>query len=83
MHPDMSTEDKEMIYLGAKDSVTVIDALVARSSLSSAEKDKLSRNVRHLEQIKGYKNQDNSSVWTSEDFTDIDNSITTGNAKLS
>jgi len=78
----MSTEDIEVMYISGKDNVSVVDTFVAKSSLTDVEKDRLSQSVRHLEGIKKYKNGDGSSVWTSEDFTDINNAITAGNAKL-
>ena len=44
-------------------------------------KDKMKRNVEHLEIIKAYKKVDGTtSIWTSESFTAIDAAITTGKA---
>ena len=42
-------------------------------------KDKIKRNVEHLEIIKAYKKvDDTTSIWTSEDFTAIDAAIVAG-----
>ena len=39
----------------------------------------IKRNVDHLENIKNYKQADGeTSIWTSESFTDIDAAITKG-----
>ena len=42
-------------------------------------KDKIKRNVEHLEIIKAYKKEDETtSIWTSEDFTAIDKAVVDG-----
>ena len=55
---------------------------VTRTSSTDTEdewKDTIKRNVEHLEIIKAYKKVDETtSIWTSEDFTDIDAAITSG-----
>ena len=39
----------------------------------------IKRNVEHLETIKAYKKEDDTtSIWTSESFTDIDAAIVKG-----
>ena len=44
-------------------------------------KDTAKRNWQHLEIIKAYKKEDDTtSIWTSEDFTAIDAAITAGKA---
>ena len=46
-------------------------------------KDKIKRNVEHLQIIKDYKKLDETtSIWTSEDFTAIDAAITAGKKTL-
>ena len=46
-------------------------------------KERIKRNVVHLETIKTYKKIDGTtSIWTSEDFTAIDAAITKGNGLL-
>ena len=64
------------------DSVTVINTLAALSSLTDEQKDEIKRNVEHLEIIKAYKKEDNTtSIWTSEDFTAQDAAVTLGKTK--
>ena len=42
-------------------------------------KEKIERNVKHLEIIKAYKKLDETtSIWTTEDFTAIDAAIVAG-----
>tara|TARA_R100001530_G_scaffold6557_3_gene7624 strand:- start:163 stop:411 length:249 start_codon:yes stop_codon:yes gene_type:complete len=80
---ERTTEEVAQVFSAAGDSVTVINAEVAKSSLTDEEKDTLKRNVEHLETIKLYKKEDDTtSIWTSESFTAIDAAITAGNAKL-
>ncbi len=80
---ERTTEEVAQVFSAAGDSVTVVNAEVAKSSLTDEEKDTLKRNVEHLETIKLYKKEDDTtSIWTSESFTAIDAAITAGNAKL-
>ena len=75
-------------FSAAGDSVTLINAdanyaaYVTRTGSTDTEdewKDMIKRNVDHLEIIKAYKKIDETtSIWTSEDFTDIDAAITSG-----
>ena len=81
---ERTTEEVAQVFSAAGDSVTVVNAEVAKSSLSAEEKDTLKRNVEHLETIKAYKKEDGTtSIWTSESFTAIDAAVTAGNSKLS
>ena len=81
---ERTTAEVAQTFSAAGDSVTVINAEVAKSSLTDEEKDTLKRNVEHLETIKAYKKEDGStSIWTTESFTAIDSAITAGNTKLS
>ena len=77
------------IFSAAGDSVTLINtdanfaAYGTRTSDSTTTetewKEMIQRNVEHLEIIKAYKKLDETtSIWTSEDFTDIDAAITSG-----
>ena len=66
-------------FSAAGDSVTVIGTAQASDETDDDFKDKIQRNVEHLEIIKAYKKLDNStSIWTSESFTDIDAAIVAG-----
>ncbi len=81
---ERTTDDIAKIFRNAGDSVTLINGKVSKSSLTDPEKVRLKRNVDHLEIIKTYKKEDNTtSIWTDEDFTDIDAAIAAGNSKLS
>ena len=85
---ERTADEIAAIFSAAGDSVTVINAdanyaaYVSRttSPITEAEwKEMITRNVDHLEIIKGYKKVDETtSIWTSEDFTDIDAAITKG-----
>jgi len=81
---ERTTEEVAKVFSAAGHSVTIVNAEVAKSSLTDEEKDKLKRNVRHLEIIKAYKKEDETtSIWTNESFTAIDAAVTAGNSKLS
>ena len=78
---EKTAEEIAAIYSAAGDSVTVIDTAKTEDETDDEYKDKIKRNVEHLEIIKLYKNLDETtSIWTSEDFTDIDAAITKGKA---
>ena len=67
------------IFTAAGDSVTVIGTAQASDETDDDFKDKIKRNVEHLETIKDYKKLDGTtSIWTSESFTDIDAAIVAG-----
>ena len=69
------------IYKGAGDSVTLINTETSKYIFESEQdwKDRIKRNWQHLEIIKAYKKEDGTtSIWTTEDFTDIDAAITKG-----
>ena len=76
------------IFKNAADSVPLINtdashsAYVSRTGSYITEtswKDMIQRNVEHLEIIKAYTKTDGTtSIWTTEDFTDIDAAITAG-----
>ena len=67
------------IFSAAGDSVTVINTAQTSEETDDDFKDKIKRNVEHLEIIKAYKKLDETtSIWTTEDFTAIDAAITAG-----
>ena len=67
------------IFTAAGDSVAVINGTKPEWSTEDEWKDKVKRNVEHLEIIKEYKKLDEkTSIWTSEDFTAIDKAIVDG-----
>ena len=82
-----TTEIIADIFRTAGDSVTLINrdanyaAYIERTAAGDTEdfwKDMIKRNVEHLEIIKAYKNSNDETIWTTEDFTDIDAAITKG-----
>ncbi len=85
---ERTADEIAAIFSAAGDSVTLINAdanyaaYVTRTGSTDTEdewKDMIKRNVDHLEIIKAYKKVDETtSIWTSEDFTDIDAAITSG-----
>jgi len=78
---ERTTDEVAAIFAAAGDSVTLINTDTAKSAdETEAEwKDRIKRNVDHLEIIKGYKKVDETtSIWTSEDFTAIDKAIVDG-----
>ena len=79
---DRTTDEIATIFTNAGDSVTLINSLAALSSLTDEQKDTIKRNVEHLEIIKAYKKEDNiTSIWTTEDFTSQDAAVTLGKTK--
>ena len=67
------------IFSAAGDSVTVIGTAQTSDETDDDFKDKIKRNVEHLEIIKAYTKTDGTtSIWTTEDFTAIDAAITAG-----
>ena len=79
---ERTTEEIATIFTNAGDSVTVINELATLSSLTDEQKDKIKRNVEHLEIIKAYKKEDGTtSIWTTEDFTAQDAAVALGKTK--
>ena len=80
---ERTADEVAKIFANAGDSVTVINtARDADNETAEEYKDKMKRNVEHLEIIKAYKKEDGStSIWTSESFTAIDAAISAGKAK--
>ena len=67
------------IFSAAGDSVTVFGTAKASDETDDEFKDRIKRNVEHLEIIKGYKKLDETtSIWGSESFTAIDKAIVDG-----
>tara|TARA_Y100001937_G_scaffold54572_1_gene75253 strand:+ start:969 stop:1229 length:261 start_codon:yes stop_codon:yes gene_type:complete len=76
---ERTAEEIAAIYSAAGDSVTVINTAKTENETDDDYKDKIKRNVDHLEIIKAYKKFDETtSIWGSEDFTAIDKAITDG-----
>jgi len=76
---EKTADEIAKIYSAAGDSVTVIDTAKTDDETTDEYKDKIKRNVEHLEIIKAYKKNDGTtSIWGSESFTAIDAAIVTG-----
>ena len=77
---ELTADEIAKIFSAAGDSVTVIGTAQTSDETDSEFKEKIQRNVEHLEIIKAYKKLDETtSIWTSEDFTAIDAAIVAGN----
>tara|TARA_R100001509_G_scaffold76438_1_gene42784 strand:- start:253 stop:504 length:252 start_codon:yes stop_codon:yes gene_type:complete len=67
------------IFAAAGDSVTLIGGTAQEWETDAEWKERVQRNVEHLEIIKGYTKIDGTtSIWTTEDFTAIDKAIVDG-----
>ncbi len=76
---ELTTDEIAKIFKSAGDSVTLINGTKNEFDTDADWKDKVKRNVEHLEIIKAYKKVDGTtSVWTTENFTAIDAAITKG-----
>ena len=76
---EKTADEIAAIYSAAGDSVTVICIAKTDDETDDEYKDKIKRNVEHLEIIKAYKKLDETtSIWTSESFTAIDKAIVDG-----
>ncbi len=79
---ERTADEVAKIFTNAGDSVTVINTAKTSDETDAEYKDKIKRNVEHLEIIKAYKKEDGTtSIWTSEDFTAINAAITSGKSK--
>ena len=80
---ERTAEEVAQIFSAAGDSVTLINTETSKNDDETEQewKDRIKRNVDHLEIIKAYKKVDEpTSIWTTEDFTALDAAIVTGKA---
>ena len=76
---ERTSDEIAEIFTSAGDSVTLINGTKEDVETDAEWKDKVKRNVEHLEIIKAYKKLDGTtSIWTTENFTAIDAAITKG-----
>ena len=76
---EKTSDEIAKIFSAAGDSVTEIGIAKTTDETDDEYKDRMKRNVEHLEIIKAYTKVDGTtSIWTSEDFTDIDAAIVAG-----
>ena len=80
---ERTTDEVAAIFTAAGDSVTLINGNKTSGETDADWKDRLQRNVDHLELIKAYKKVDGTtSIWTNENFTAIDAAVTSGKSKI-
>jgi hypothetical protein len=78
---ERTADEVAAVFAAAGDSVTLINAGKPSEFTDAEWKDTAKRNWQHLETIKAYKKEDETtSIWTSESFTAIDAAITAGKA---
>ncbi len=76
---EYTTEEIAAIFAAAGDSVAVINGIKDEELTDAIWKETVKRNVEHLEIIKAYKKLDETtSIWTTENFTEIDAAIVKG-----
>ena len=76
---ELTSTEIATIFTNAGDSVTAIGTAKTEDETDADWKDRVKRNVEHLEIIKDYKKLDEkTSIWTSESFTAIDKAIVDG-----
>ena len=76
---ERTTDEIAAIFTAAGDSVATIGVAKTEWETTDEFKDRIKRNVEHLEIIKGYKKLDETtSIWGSEDFTAIDKAVVDG-----
>ena len=80
---ERTTNEVAAIFTAAGDSVTLINGNKASDETNADWKDRLQRNVDHLELSRAYKKVDGTtSIWTNENFTAIDAAVTSGKSKI-
>jgi len=81
---ERTADEVAEIYSAAGDSVALINAQESKLDSDQTEqewKDRIKRNWKHLELIKAYKKEDETtSIWGSESFTAIDAAVVKGKA---
>ena len=76
---ELTSTEIAAIFTAAGDSVTEIGKAKQEWETDAEWKDRVKRNVEHLEVIKDYKKLDETtSIWTTESFTAIDKAIVDG-----
>ena len=80
---ERTSDEVAKIFKDAGDSVTVINGNKYTDETDAEWKERLQRNVDHLELIKAYKKEDGTtSIWTNENFTAQDAAVTAGKNKI-
>ncbi len=84
MNVEKTTDQIAKVFANAGKSAELINTQTSKGDAETEQewKDRLKRNVDHLVNIKNYKKADGTtSIWTSENFTNIDAAITLGKSK--
>ena len=80
---ERTADEVAAIFSAAGDSVTLINKDKTSEETDTEFKEKIKRNVDHLELIKAYKKLDGTtSIWGCESFNAIDAAITKGKSLL-
>ena len=80
---ERTADEVAAIFSAAGDSVTLINKDKTSDETDTEFKEKIKRNVDHLELIKAYKKLDGTtSIWGSENFSAIDAAVTKGKGLL-
>ena len=66
------------VYSNALNSVIRINKVIAHGEKDEEDKKAINISVNHLEVITEYKDKDDNSFWTNEDFTTIEKAIVDG-----
>ena len=67
------------LYAKTSGNIAIINRDKRESETEDYWKERIKRNWQHLEKIKAYKKADKiTSIWTTEDFTEIDAAIIKG-----
>ena len=79
---ERTTEEVAQLFSAAGDCVAETSKSKQSYETDDEYKKRIKRNVEHLEGIKTYKKEDGTtSIWTTEDFTNINTAITAGKSK--
>ena len=69
------------LYAKTSANIAIINRDKRANETEEYWKERIKRNWQHLEKIKAYKKADKTtSIWTTEDFTEIDAAIIKGKA---
>tara|TARA_E500000305_G_C3980429_1_gene216555 strand:- start:50 stop:325 length:276 start_codon:yes stop_codon:yes gene_type:complete len=81
-YTELTTDEVAAIYADSSNNITLINTIVAKSTINVEDKATLKANVEHLEALKNRKKMNSDdSIWTTESFSTHDAAITAGKAK--
>jgi hypothetical protein len=81
-YTELTTDEVAAIYADSSNNITLINTIVAKSTITEEDKETLKANVEHLEALKNRKKMNSDdSIWTTESFSTQDAAITAGKAK--